>query len=217
MASKDPANVVLSQALGIKNIFVNDWKGKFVADNKKKIASIPFMRNLIEFTQGTRHPDYVKLTSLLHWKPDSASITVADLDVIYNKLFAATVASPNAEMLIIDLIKQEANRCLAVAGGVNFEHKIVLSIAIRLMAEIFMANKIADPNLLAAIEENQTKVLFKKFEELFPAEVDAIKALRMVLLITPENIHLNAFMYEPILDMSDEHLRKLYADVLALN
>jgi hypothetical protein len=36
-------------------------------------------------------------------------------------------------------------------------------------------------------------------------------------LMTPENIHVNSFMYEPILDMSDEHLRKLYQDVAALD
>ena len=34
--------------------------------------------------------------------------------------------------------------------------------------------------------------------------------------MTPENIHLNSFMYEPIMDMSDEHLRQLYSDVLNL-
>jgi hypothetical protein len=37
-----------------------------------------------------------------------------------------------------------------------------------------------------------------------------------VLLMTPENIHLNSFMFEPILDMSDEHLRLLYREALAL-
>jgi hypothetical protein len=37
-----------------------------------------------------------------------------------------------------------------------------------------------------------------------------------VLLMTPENIHLNAFMYEPIVDMADDHLKKLYKDVTAL-
>ena len=78
-----------------------------------------------------------------------------------------------------------------------------------------MANKIADPNFVAQIKENQTKALFKKFADLFPAN-PAIKALKTVLLMTPENIHLNAFMYEPILDMSDDHLRKLYTSVLAL-
>ena len=34
--------------------------------------------------------------------------------------------------------------------------------------------------------------------------------------MTPENIHLNSFMYEPILDMSDSHLRALYKEVVAL-
>jgi hypothetical protein len=28
--------------------------------------------------------------------------------------------------------------------------------------------------------------------------------------MTPENIHLNSFMFEPILDISDCHLKELY-------
>ena len=56
----------------------------------------------------------------------------------------------------------------------------------------------------------------KKFSDLFPAEASAANVVQRVVLITPENIHLNSFMYEPILDMSDEHLRKLYAAVQAL-
>jgi hypothetical protein len=31
--------------------------------------------------------------------------------------------------------------------------------------------------------------------------------------MTPENIHINSFMYEPILDMGDDELRKLYKTV----
>ena len=34
--------------------------------------------------------------------------------------------------------------------------------------------------------------------------------------MTPENIHVNAFMYEPIIDMGDDQLRKLYTDVKTL-
>jgi len=44
----------------------------------------------------------------------------------------------------------------------------------------------------------------------------SIEILDHVALITPVNIHLNAFMYEPIVDMSDDHLRALYKEVLAL-
>jgi hypothetical protein len=56
----------------------------------------------------------------------------------------------------------------------------------------------------------------KKFKEKFAAQVKEVSVLQRVVLMTPENIHLNSFMYEPILDMSDNHLRQLYKDVLDL-
>jgi len=37
-----------------------------------------------------------------------------------------------------------------------------------------------------------------------------------VLGLPLTNIHLNSFMYEPILDMSDNHLRTLYTAAKAL-
>jgi uncharacterized membrane protein YkoI len=75
MASKTGTGVALEKAAGIKNVFIKDWKIAFYADAKKKIASIAFMRNLMEYTRGSTDPGYVKLTSLLHWKPDSHAIT----------------------------------------------------------------------------------------------------------------------------------------------
>jgi hypothetical protein len=33
--------------------------------------------------------------------------------------------------------------------------------------------------------------------------------------MTPENIHLNSFMFEPILDMSGHHLATLFREVKA--
>lgn len=36
------------------------------------------------------------------------------------------------------------------------------------------------------------------------------------MIITSENIHINSFMYEPIVDMSLEELNQLYDDVNAL-
>lgn len=85
----------------------------------------------------------------------------------------------------------------------NFENKIVLAIAIRLAAERHMVKKINDPAFVAAIDTNQTPKLLKKYKELFSTDHVAIDVIQRVALMTPENIHLNSFMYEPILDMSD--------------
>ena len=47
----------------------------------------------------------------------------------------------------------------------------------------------------------------------FPDQHAIIKLLDQVNLMTPENIHLNSFMYEPILDMSNHHLKSLYTQI----
>lgn len=217
MASKTAAGLVLEQAAGIQNVFVKDWKPNFAAEPKKKIACIPFMRNLIEYTKDAADPDYVKLTSLLHWKADSDRITISDLDVIFNRLFGQTVASTDSAKTVVALIEHEAGECLKAAEGINFENKIVLAMSIRLTAERFMVKRINDPEFVAGIDANQTPKLLKKFRELFGTEMKTIKVLQRVALMTPENIHLNSFMYEPILDMSDGHLRKLYSEVITLD
>ena len=217
MASKTDNGVVLEKAAGIKNVFINDWKASFHSDPKKKIASICFIRNLIEYTRGDADPGFLKLTSLLHWKADSQAITVSDLDGIYNGLFSATASSPDGQNPVVKLIADEAEKCLAAPDGINFANKVVLAIATRLVAEQFMVDKINDAAFVAGIVSNQTARLLKKYQELHPAERGALDVLQRVALMTPENIHLNSFMYEPILDMSDTHLRTLYKEVKSLH
>ena len=62
MASKNENDITLAQASGINNIFANVWKKNFFKDNRKKIASICFLRNLVENTIGAADSDFVKLT-----------------------------------------------------------------------------------------------------------------------------------------------------------
>ncbi len=218
MALRNTTGIVFEQASGIKNIFVNDWKPNFFTDPKKKIASIPFIRNIIQYTKGEADPAYAKLTSLLHWKTDSANITQSDLDYIYVGLFSTSGQSADGDKPVIEMIHMVAGGCLNLdGGGINLENKIVLSIAIRLAAERFMVEKIGEPQFVASITSDQTPKLLAKFKKQFGGNVAAIETIQRVILMTPENIHLNSFMYEPILDMSDDHLRKLYQDVSALN
>lgn len=216
MASKRNDGIVIEAACGIKNVFVNDWKKRFFTNQRKRIASIPFIRNLIEYTKGEGDPKYQKLTFLLHWKAESAAVTQDDLDSIYNEVFGSSGTSVNGTTPVIDIIREEAKACLSESSGLNFENKIILAIAIRIEAEKFMVDKINNTEFVKSITSNQTQQLFTKFKELHSSDIKAVKALESVMLMTPEDIHLNSFMYEPIVDMSDEHLRKLYTDVLEL-
>ncbi|MBR8158641.1 phage infection protein [Burkholderia cenocepacia] len=216
MVSKTATGVSLEAAQGVRNVFKNVWKPDYFRDDRKKICCIPFMRNLIEYTKGESDSGYSLLTAMLHWRAITAQMTIADLDAIYNDLFATTGRSHNDSRRFVDVLATEVAACLQAADGINFENKVVLAIATRLRAEAFMATKINDATWLAGITANQTPALLKRYRSEFPAETANLAVIQRVLLMTPENIHLNSFMYEPILDMSDQHLRRLYSEVVAM-
>ena len=216
MASKNDAGVTVARAAGIRNIFARDWKPHFFDDPKKKIASIPFLRNLVEMTTGEDDPKYHDLTSMLHWKQGSQAMTVGQLDSIYDAICNTSNTSQEPGKLVFDMLTEEAEACLAASAGMNLENKIVLAIAVRLSAERFMVNSLGDPAFVATLAANQAHALTEEFKRRFPQKREIIATLDRVVLMTPENIHVNSFMYEPIIDMSDDHLRKLFKEVEAL-
>jgi ABC-type Mn2+/Zn2+ transport system ATPase subunit len=212
MAQKGDTKVVLNQAQHVNNPFIRGFKKNFFSDGMQRVASIPFVRNILEYTKGEDAPDYITLTSLLHWKSESNSITNADLDRIFNDTFPGQQgkkwASPDDP--VVNLLIEQADLALTAPEGVNFENKIVLAIATRILAERYMIDKLADPGFTGAIDANQTQALFQAFKSRDAGTPEAVDTLASVVLMTPENIHLNSFMYEPIIDMSDVALRDLY-------
>ena len=220
MATRTNDGLVVSPAQGIKNPFIRDWKRRFFADPSKRIASIPFLRNLIEYTKGEDDPDFWRLTSLLHWKSDSAGIEQRELDEIYGRLFGATEKYEPEDESVMDMILDTARTYVSGGGGVDgleFHSKIVLSIAIRVEAEKFMVEEIGDAGFTDNLGPNQSYKLLRRFEEESVEGAEELDVVRRVLLMTPENIHLNSFMYKPIVDMSNDHLKRLYQRVIALN
>lgn len=187
-----------------------------LTNDKKLIASIPFARNIVEYTKGEGNPDYIKLTAILHQKTITNAITKKDIENIYKGVFTAqgSLVLTDPSKVIVDLIFSLADGCLTDTEGINLENKILLAIAIRLKAEQYMFSKLSDKSEPTS---KQTRVLFDRFKSEFGnTNPEAVKILDKVNLMTPENIHFNSFMYEPILDMSDDSLKKLYIDVRSL-
>jgi hypothetical protein len=195
------------------------WQGR-LAEPSVLIAYIPFLRNLIEYTlgakdaEGNANPDYLQLTRMLHFKDETATLTINDYKTVFESHLAGP-AFPNIDLnqRLIEYLFASADTCEHVADGINLEHKIALSIAIRIWAERYMISRIRSSEPEYDVAKKQTGELFGKFKGLFNNQTDIIGLLRRVNLITPANIHLNAFMYEPILDMGMSELVALYKDV----
>jgi len=216
-ALKYEDKIELEKAEYLRNPFAEVFKKK-LEDPKNLIASIPFVRNIIEYTKGKENDDYLKLTSLLHIKENSESIKLKGLkDIFKNSISSLNFPENYLDKNVIDLISETAENCLNSPESGNLANKIVLSIAIRLEAEKFMIDKISDKEFIKAIESNQTLELLKEFEKRYNNEKEVLDILKRVNLITPENIHINSFMYEPLIDMGDNELKKLYEDVKKLS
>jgi len=220
IAHKTSTGILLESIVG-KNIIdpFAAWKLKLKGNGKEFIASVPFIRNLIEYLgEGSGENRYEKLTSLLHIKKGIPDIEVQELHDIFNntlnpKVQFQKIGRQPVKKLIYDLadsIEKDNSETI------NLENKIILSIAIRLVAEEFMWAKVTDST---PINGSQTGLLFDRFLKDFETKKEEkgnIEVLSKVVLITPENIHLNSFMYEPILDMSDFELKQLYSEVKIL-
>ena len=98
---------------------------------------------------------------------------------------------------------------------INLENKISLAIAIRLKAETYLIGKLPEVDL-TLITSNQTNELYQAYKIKFSTS-PAISILDKVNMMTPENIHVNAFMFEPLIDMSVNHLKDLYEKTCNLN
>jgi energy-coupling factor transporter ATP-binding protein EcfA2 len=184
------------------------WKKNLSNNQKMLLASIPMVRNLIEYTRGQESPEYEKLTALLHQKADSATITLAELAQIFKSTLSLNLNLGSGTVL--PLIFQEADECLTAPESANLENKVILSIAVRLIAESIMIQRINNPTMTSSIKGEQTGRLFDLFKKSFPGDTKAITILDRVVMMTPEPIHLNSFMFEPLVDISDQHLKELY-------
>ncbi len=195
------------------------WKSLASGDEKTDvlIAMIPFVRNLAEYCEYSE--EFESLTSLLHIKPGFPELRVKDLLEIYSKVLNGQDFSNDIEenQPVIPLILKAADLIADDAeSALDLEKKVVLSIAIRLNAERYMINEIDDLDWVKKILKNQTARLIKRFKEAVSGKKESAKYVELmdrVNLMTPENIHLNSFMYEPILDMSSEHLCSLYKEL----
>lgn len=215
-------------------------------DYKKMIAMIPLARNLVDFGREQKvNPsglnDKRVLTGLLHEKEEVKNFTFENLATIYEAYlnFDKTKLSPC--IIPKDKVLEKIEDISDSIGEYDnkLEDKLVLSISIRHLAEKYMikviinydgticwrrkkkTNEGTSTEYLKFVSQapNQTNALlqgFRQIKEKIGIDNSIDQLLGEVNLMTPENIHLNSFMYEPILDMDINELLRLYKELKGL-
>ncbi|WP_367708344.1 hypothetical protein E5P84_07430 [Helicobacter pylori] len=188
--------------------------------DKDFFALIPFVRNLIEYTrlQASKDNDYIKLTNCLHMKEYTKDIQIQEISKIFDSVFGVERKKRNIEkdgsklylQAIYDIAEEIYND--KNYNHIKLQNKIIFSIVIRLKSEEWMLNKL---NQEFESTNNQTRELYDAIKK--ELSDDEKRIIQKVLMITPENIHINSFMFEPILDISLDHLYTCFEEVKKLN
>ena len=220
MAIRNNNNVIDFKRGEYRRDVFEKYFSRHARDKKVFISLIPFVRNILEYTKGISSTEYGELTGCLHIKPDSHNITVGNVCDIYKGTIAScsNLSIKNNDEAIVNFVKRVASEIIneSTINEILLENKLVLSICIRLLTEEYIIKRLNDDEAVASIASNQTRELINLFKSRFPTEKDVLQKLDRVNLMTPENIHINAFMYEPLIDMSVNHLVDLYKDISAL-
>lgn len=212
-ASKSGSDITVMPTPKEQNPFLH-WK-KDLSSSVNVIACVPFIRNIAEYCGNSGCFD--ALTVALHWKTNTDAITFGDISDEFSKVItdgSVNVPDRNANY-VQSLFDCCDSLCQSPVEDFSLEKKIVLAIGTRLRAEKYMISKISDDVWVNSIKSSQTGKLSKRFFDKFISDNnmrDAKKIIRRVNLITPENVHVNSFMYEPILDLSPIALKDLYTN-----
>lgn len=224
----DDACIYLDEGKYQKNVF--DYWHKSIKGNKTiTLATIPFIRNIIEYTKSTEDNDYKLLTCLLHYKKFATvptdKIEMSELNRIIKTVWcdADILNTYNSDDLIYEKIIETAKLISSTPdnGALDLEEKIVLSMACRLLGEKIMIENLLNngimSNQISSITKNQTAELAKLYENTFGINNESFKIIRQILLFTSENIHLNSFMYEPLIDTSPNELKSLFGLLIIMD
>lgn len=200
-----------------------DWRKEWAAgavDDKclpKIVASVPLMREIGSLT-GKSHES---LGKALHCGSDSESLTLSEVIAAMREVSGDQASdAPGLSTPWADIVTSAADGISSGAPELALEEKITLSIAIRLHAERFIVNSLnITSDEIRSISRNQTRVLIERFKHSQDDQAQ-LSLMDKVAIMTPEVIHINSFMYEPLLDISGNHLVDLYRkmkEVLVLN
>lgn len=229
MAIKNDNEIQIKDGQYLKNVFAS-WKNRLETNNIILVASIPFIRNIVEYIDSEESPDYVLLTKLLHMiyysdAQNTKDISMKDLETVINNVWRTDkkISTGRENTKVYELIIKTACNIAAEPNidEIALENKIVLSMAIRLIAEEFMIQQILEDcgtdSEIKEIGSNQTGKLLSLYKSCTGTNKDMLPILEEVSLMTAENIHLNSFMYEPLIDISVLQLKKLCGTLLPLS
>lgn len=197
--------------------FFNEWKNK--SEIACMIALIPFLRNVSQLKKNRKDSNYEKLTKFLHYHANIENQKLDELDTIFNEYNIEKCPDYNSKPYI-ELLDIEAKKIIRERNikETDLLSKIVLGIFLRIYTDSFLWNKHiektgVEPTITSQL--NKSRILYNLVKHHLTNEEDEI--IQNSFTIAPSFIHINSFMYEPLIDVGSEKLVEAVNNVITIN
>ena len=213
----------LRQAHYLNANVLTQWKRKVSEGNRvATVAAIPFVRELCEIKMG-RGDDYRMISDALHGRTGGELLRLSSLNDLFNDYLGVVPVIGDAPVQELCLeVCREIVRGGHLEDGALLEGKIVLSMGIRILAErklVSLWNAVGmDGEAPKKYGSLWMRIKGVGHQHLDSLGVDAERyaLFERIALVTPANIHVNSFMYEPLIDTSEWQLVELFRECLHL-
>lgn len=192
------------------------YKKDAARDKSAWVTMIPFARNIVEFQHGKSHDDYKKLTRALHTIDNEATVGHIQqyLQTIVNIADTPFDKSLNIHEAIIMRAKEVAD---ATSDCFSLKDNLVLAIGTRLCIERYIISKISEEDYRNAVSKERD--LTRKLLILYsnncsdPNKQTYLKMFNKAAAIVDGTIHINSFMYEPLVDVGTWEMKKMFNEI----
>lgn len=192
------------------------YKKDAAKDKSAWVTMIPFSRNIVEFQHDKSHDDYKELTRALHILDNE--VTVGHIQQYLQTIVKVTDTPFDESLNIHKAIIMYAKEVAADASdGFSLKDNLVLAIGTRLCIERYIISKIAEEYYRNAVSKERD--LTRKLLILYsnncsdPNKQTYLKMFNKAAAIVDGTIHINSFMYEPLVDVGTWEMKKMFNEI----
>lgn len=192
------------------------YKKDAATDKSAWVTMIPFARNIVEFQHGKSHDDYKELTKALH--TINNDVTIEDIQQYLQSIISVADTPFNRSLSIYEAIIMHAKEvAAATSDGFSLKDNLVLAIGTRLCIERYIISKISEEDYRNAVSKERD--LTRKLLILYsnncsdPNKQTYLKMFNKAAAIVDGTIHINSFMYEPLVDVGTWEMKKMFNEI----
>lgn len=211
----DENNNLSAEEMFDPRVFGN-YKKDAATDKSAWATMIPFARNIVEFQHDKTHDDYKELTRALHTM--SSNVTVGDIQQCLQSIISVTDTLFDESLNIHEAIILHAKEVASdTSDGFSLKDNLVLAIGTRLCIERYIISKISKEDYRNAV--NKERDLTRKLLILYsnncsdPKKQTLSKMFNKAAAIVDGTIHINSFMYEPLVDIGTWEMKKMFNEI----